>query len=167
MGRQISVRSRNLNPILSILLMPVRASSMPRVSYFYRPQTKFAKVMFLHVSVILSTGGACMVAPGGGVCGCSAGVRGCSGGMHCCSGGVHGCSRGGMCGCSGGHAWLLPGGACVGYDEILRYGQWAGSTHPTGMHSCSCLVSLPWSFPSTKLHCVLFASHWTKRLSMW
>ena len=27
------------------------------VSHFYRPQTKFAKVMFLHVSVILSTGG--------------------------------------------------------------------------------------------------------------
>ena len=25
--------------------------------FFYRPQTKFAKVMFLHVSVILSTGG--------------------------------------------------------------------------------------------------------------
>ena len=25
--------------------------------YFYRPQTKFAKVMFLHLSVILFTGG--------------------------------------------------------------------------------------------------------------
>ena len=47
---------------------------------FYRPQTKFAKVMFLQVSVILSTGGACMVARGG--------VRGCLGGsMHGCSGG--------------------------------------------------------------------------------
>ena len=64
----------------------------------YRPQTKFAKVMFLQVSVILSTGG---------------GVRGCSGGR-------------GMRGCSGGHAWLLPGGVhgCSGgghacfYDEI-------------------------------------------------
>ena len=38
---------------------------------------------------------------------------------------------GGMHGCSGGHAWLLGGrawllgggGACVGYDEIRRYGQ--------------------------------------------
>ena len=49
----------------------------------YRPQTKFAKVMFLQVSVILSTGG----------------------------GGVHGCSRGGMRGCSrGGCTWLLRGG---------------------------------------------------------
>ena len=47
---------------------------------YYRPQTKFAKVMFLQVSVILSTGeGACVVAPGG----------------------MHGCSRG--------HAWLLQG----------------------------------------------------------
>ena len=38
---------------------------------------------------------------------------------------------GGMHGCSQGHAWLLPGGACMvapggvcmGYDEIRRYGQ--------------------------------------------
>ena len=77
-------------------------------------------------------GGVCMVAPGG--------VRGCSWGGMC------GCSWGGMRGCSrrGGHVWLLPGGACVvarggacvGYDEIQRYGQWAGGTHPTGMHSC-------------------------------
>ena len=59
---------------------------------------------------------------------------------------------GGMRGWSGGHAWLLGGmcmvdpgdvhgcsggHACVGYDEIRRYGQWAGSTHPTGMHSCT------------------------------
>ena len=55
-----------------------------------------------------------MVAPGGGMRGCS------GGGMYGCSrGGVHGCSRGGMRGCSGGacmvvpggHAWLL--GGCV------------------------------------------------------
>ena len=42
--------------------------------------------MFLHVSVILLTGGVCVVAPEGV----------------------------GMCGCSrGGHAWLLFGGACM------------------------------------------------------
>ena len=80
----------------------------------YRPQTKFAKVMFLQVSVCprggrvwllrgagcawLVRGGVCMVAPGGG--------------------------------------------ACVGYDEIRRYGQWAGGTHPTGMHSCFLIALL-------------------------
>ena len=90
--------------------------------------------------------GACMVALGG-MCGCSGGacvvalggdVHGCSGGMHGCSGGV-----GGMHGCSGGHvwlllggrgcAWLLPGGHALG---MMRYDQWASGTHPTGMHSC-------------------------------
>ena len=165
---------------------------MLKRNHFYRPQTKFAKVMFLQVSVcpqrgghawlLPGGGGACMVA-WGGVHGCSrggmhgclgglgcvvapgghawllqGGMRGCSwGGMHGCSGGMHGCSRGGMRGCSwggmhgcswggmhgcsqGGHAWLLPGGhgllggGCVFFS--MRYGQWAGGTHPTGMHSC-------------------------------
>ena len=50
----------------------------------YRPQTYFAKVMFLHLSVILSTGG----------------------------GGMHGCSGGAWL-LPGGHVWLLLGGACV------------------------------------------------------
>ena len=93
------------------------------------PQTKFAKVMFLQVSVILSTGGghawlpegACVVVPGG-VRGCSGGVRGCSGGVCMVAlGGVRGCSggacmvapRGGMCGCSR--------GACMVFS--MRYGQ--------------------------------------------
>ena len=86
---------------------------------FYRPQTKFAEVMFLQVSVC-PQGGACMVARG--VCGCS------GGGMRGCSGGMRGCSRGGACVVArgacvvalGGCAWLLggacmvaPGGACM------------------------------------------------------
>ena len=97
------------------------------VFVYYRPQTKFAKVMFLQVSVILSTGGGghvwlllggCVVAPGecmvalGGACVVA------WGGMHGCSRGegVHGCSGG------GGHAWLLgEGGACVVFS--IRYGQ--------------------------------------------
>ena len=33
---------------------------------------------------------------------------------------------GGACMVVGGHAW-----------DTMRYGQWAGGTHPTGMHSCS------------------------------
>ena len=50
---------------------------------FYRPQTKFAKVMFLQVSVCPQRGGMCgcsggvgayMVALGGGMCGCSGGA---------------------------------------------------------------------------------------------
>ena len=100
--------------------------------------------MFLHVSVILSTGGACMVAPRGhawllwgrghawllgghawllqgghawlvwGACVVA------PGGMCGCSGGV--CAWllwGGMCGCSGGHAWLLLGGHAW---DTTRYG---------------------------------------------
>ena len=66
---------------------------------FYRPQTKFAKVMFLQVSVcpqgghawllwggmcgcpgghVWLLGGACVVAPRGGVCLLLEGMRGCS-----------------------------------------------------------------------------------------
>ena len=59
---------------------------------------KFAKVMFLQVSVILSTGGegACVVAPGGHA--------------WLLLGGHAWLLWGGVRGCSGGHAWLLPGG---------------------------------------------------------
>ena len=58
----------------------------------YRPQTKFAKVMFLQVSVILSTGGgACVVAPGGACV----------------------VARGACMVAPGGHAWLLWGGGCA------------------------------------------------------
>ena len=85
----------------------------------YRPQTKFAKVMFLQVSVILSTGG---------------GVRGCSWVGHAWLlwGGVHGCSG------WGGHAWLL-WGACVvtpggGHAWLLRG---ACMVALGGMHGCS------------------------------
>ena len=80
--------------------------------FYYRPQTKFAKVMFLQVSVILSRGGACVVARGrGGVCGCSGGAYVVARGVHGCSGGVvRGCSRGGMHGFIWGHAWFYLGG---------------------------------------------------------
>ena len=110
----------------------------------YRPQTKFAKVMFLQVSVILSTGGGHAWLLEGGMCGCSqggmlgcsrgacmvalGGVRGCSGGCVVAPrGGMHGHSQGGMCGCSGGvhgcsqggHVWLLLGGHAW---DMMRYG---------------------------------------------
>ena len=77
------------------------------------------------------SGGACLVALGRGVRGCSRGdVRGCSRGDVC------GCSRGGGCawllpggcmvalggvhGCSGGHAWLLRGGGVRGFFDEIR-----------------------------------------------
>ena len=84
-----------------------------RQPYYYRLQTKFAKVMFLHMSVSHSVHrGACMVARGrawllGGVHGC---------GGHAWLWGAcmvaRGCAwlQGGMCGCEG-HAWLW--GACT------------------------------------------------------
>ena len=119
--------------------------------------------MFLQVSVILSTeGGRAWLLPGGGghVWLLWGGVHGCSGGhawllwgaCMVARGGVHGCSRGGawlllggacmvarggMCGCSqGGHAWLLRGGWGGVRGFSMRYVQWAGGTHPTGMHTC-------------------------------
>ena len=89
--------------------------------------------MFLHVSVILSTGGACMVALGGACVVALGGVHGygCSWGGHAwlLLGGMCGCCRGACVvaprrtcmvapgrvhGCSGGHACVVaPGGACV------------------------------------------------------
>ena len=88
------------------------------------------KVIFLHVCVILSTGGACLFAGGrawlpGGRAWLPGVVHGCwgacmvAGGMHGCGGhtwlwgacvvvgGVHGCK--GVCVVVRGHAWL-PGG---------------------------------------------------------
>ena len=65
------------------------------------------------------------------------------------------CMAGGMCG--GGHAWqggmrdrgaCVVGGACVPRmppsADTTGYCQWAGGTHPTGMHSC-----LGYFFPKT------------------
>ena len=107
---------------------------------FYRPQTKFAKVMFLQVSVCPQgglawlLGGACVVAPGGhawllrGAWLLPGGMRGCSRGACVAAlgrgawllpGGHVWLLWGGMHGCSGGHKWLLGGmrgcsrGACV------------------------------------------------------
>ena len=79
---------------------------LPRSNFIhYRPQTKFAKVMFLQVSVC-PHGGACMVLSGGRAWFYS------RGGM--CDfiwGGVRGFIWGGMRGfIRGGHAWFYSGG---------------------------------------------------------
>ena len=68
--------------------------------YFYRPQKKFAKVMFLQVSVCPQGRGACVVAPGGRAWLLVGGARG----ACVVKGGVHG--EGGACVVKGGgHAW--------------------------------------------------------------
>ena len=99
--------------------------------------------------------GACIV---GGMCGrgvCM--VRGmhsgkgswqgaCMVGGACMAGGVY--VAGGMCGRGGvwwgpawweGSAWQ---GTCMQWaGDTTRYGQWAGGTYPTGMHSCLSFAS--------------------------
>ena len=98
-----------------------------------------------------SLGGACMVAPGGA---CVVALGGCAwllpgghawllwGGMHGCSwGGMHGFCQGGVRDFSlggGGHAWFLPGGACVvfpgGHAWFFLGGAWF---FPGGMRGFS------------------------------
>ena len=120
----------------------------PGLAWIFLPPANEVCEGYVFTGVCLSTWGGMCGCSRGGMCGCSGGVLG----MHGCSrGGLHGCSRGGMCGCSQGacvvapkgtcmvaprgHVWLLQG-ACMGYDKIQRYDQWAGGTHPNGMHSC-------------------------------
>ena len=76
------------------------------------PATKLGQGYFLHLCVILFTGGACVVA--GGVCVVAGGVHGCWGACvvvrgHAWLMGVH--VWVGVCVIAGGHAWL-PGGVC-------------------------------------------------------
>ena len=99
----------------------------------YRPQTKFAKDMFLQVSVC-PRGGACVVAHRGGVWLLWRGVRDCSGGhAWLLRGGVCMVAPRGACMVAPrGHALLLPGGGCV----WLLWGGMHGCSGG-GMHCCS------------------------------
>ena len=130
---------------------------------FYRPQMKFAKVMFLHLSVSHSVhrGGVCggeHTWQGGhewqggmhgrwGVCGRGVCGRGVCGRRLCMLGGMHGRGRRGV----GLHGrWGVSMGVSMTggihgthatpppcrYYEIWSYGQWVGGTHPTIMYSC-------------------------------
>ena len=72
-------------------------------------------------------GGACMVLLGGHAWFYSGGVRGFIRGERAWF------YSGGAC------VVLFSGGACVVFSvfpDTMRYGQSAGGTHPTGMHSC-------------------------------
>ena len=80
------------------------------VRYYYRRQTKFAKVMFLQVSVC----------PRGGMHGCG-GVCGCSGEGHTWL-------------LLGGHVWLLPGGHAWQRGGMHGRGGWGVCMVKGGMH---------------------------------
>ena len=106
-------------------------------SDFYRPQTKFAKVMFLQVSVCPQGRGACVAGEhvwqgacmvGVGVCMVGRGVhgrgvcmvRGIHGGGHVWQGGMHGrrCAWQGVC-MAGGHVWWQVCVPCMPPRQIL------------------------------------------------
>ena len=139
----------------------------------YHPQRSWGKVIFLHLFVILFTGGACVVAPGGcvwlllgGVCmvapgGCAWLLRGvCMVALGGCAwllpGGCAwllpgGCVwllwGGGMCGCSGGHAWLLYGGVWLLWGECawLLWGGMRGIRRDTEIRSMSGWYASYWN----------------------
>ena len=145
----------------------------------------WGKVIFLHQFVILFTGGVCMVSPGGdawllwgghawllrrgGMCDCSRGpclVLFGGGACVVLFGGVCVVLFGGVCVVLfRGACVVLFGGACVVFSvfsDTMRYGQWAGGTHPTGMHSC-CYCSC-WVDKSIHPHC---HGNWTGKSTEW
>ena len=98
------------------------------VRHFYRPQTKFVKVMFLQVSVCPHGGGmVCMFFQGACMVFSAGACIVFAGGMH---------------GFFGVHVWFFRRGACmaffsffrcIGYNEIRSMSR---RMHPTRMHSC-------------------------------
>ena len=177
---QTSFKSWRKFPLVSIHTQESRFHIFfwwPTGVVYYRPQTKFAKVMFLHLSVILLGGGHACMAGGhacmaGGMCG-----RGCvwQGGMHgrghAWHGGVCGreaCMSGGMCcrgACmAGGCAWVggMHGrGACMPHmpPDTMRYGQsmrgWYASYWNAFLFTCASVLSLQrrkWYFSSRLIH---------------
>ena len=116
--------------------------------------------MFLHLSVILSTGGACMVALGGRAWLLWGGMHGCSGEGACVV------ALGGTCVVAlGGHAWLLWGGwggacmvalggcmhGCSGACMVALGGHvwllWGGMCGCSGGHAWFLLGGHVWFFP--------------------
>ena len=96
---------------------------------YYRPQTKFAKVMFLHLSVSHSVHGGMYMA-GGRVVGWHASQGGMHGRGCAWQGGMHGrrmCVAGGAC-MPRGHAWWgghRCQGACIAGGHV-----WCGPPRP-------------------------------------
>ena len=139
--RQNRMRTNNNYAIRSILLPPA------------------SKVIFSEACVNNSVHrGACVVARGGGGWWC---VRGCTGGRawFYSVGGMHGFIWGGVWFYSGEVRVVLFGGACVVFSvfsDTMKYSQWAGGTHPTGMHSCVIMtLQQVYQFTSCDLPCCL------------
>ena len=94
--------------------------------FCYRPQTKFAKVIFLHVSFCPRGGGS----PGPHLEGEGGRLRGLAGGsLHVHTHGGGGC---------------IP--TCTEADTPQQMATAAGGTHPTGMHSCFLLIQRSFAF---------------------
>ena len=139
--------------------------------YFYRPQTKFAKVMFLQVSVCPHVG-ACMVAPGG-ACMVALGGHawflwgGCSGGHAWLLGGV--CMVAlvrGMRGCCGGaHVWLLLGGGAMHAWDMMRYGDTINEWMVRILLECI-LVKIVFTFAPTLAWCEWAFKHFCSHFSL-
>ena len=121
----------------------MKSMRLPLAAIFLPPANEVYEG-YVFTGVCLSTGGACMVAPGGhawllrgGMCGCSQGGHAwllpggrawlLGGGMHGCSGGsMRGCSQGGCMVAPRGCAWLLRGmrGCSGGCAWLLRGCAW-------------------------------------------
>ena len=116
---------------IHLSLYCVRDKKFHRI--YLRPATKLGQgYIFRSVcQQFCPQGGACVVLFGGGACVVLFG--GCA---WFYLGGMHGFIWGGMHG-------FIQGGASVVFSvfsDTMRYGQWAGGTHPTGMHSCTLYV---------------------------
>ena len=137
--------------------------------HFYRPQTKFPNVMFLHVSVSHSVHGVGSGIPAclsGNIPACLAGLQGCvypsmpcrfpgphpRGKLRALAGGSPGPHPGGSPGPHlGGVSRPTPGGgvcitACTEVDTCLT-ATVAGGTHPTGMHFCWQFIFVSYNIP--------------------
>ena len=99
------------NPMIEINIEPINKEGLVKevCHNYYRPQTKFAKVMFLQVCVCPRGGGHEWL-PRGGVHGFRGDMHGYQGACMVAGGRVW--FLGGMHGC-GGHVWLLGVGACM------------------------------------------------------
>ena len=109
---------------------------------------------FIWGACMVLFGGVCIVLFGGA---CVVLFGGCA---WFYSGGMRGFIRGACVVLFGGHAWFYLGGACMVFSffsDSIRYGQWAGGTHPTGMHSCSVKVHIQFPINKLQIHNVAVA----------